>query len=72
MTDAIVPDDKDWTWVLERACPECGFEATSVEATGVADMIRANAGSWDQLLAAPADVLRRRAVAGRWSTPGSD
>jgi hypothetical protein len=20
----IVPDDKDWTWVLERPCPECG------------------------------------------------
>ena len=20
----IVPDDKNWTWVLERACPECG------------------------------------------------
>src|SRR5262245_58876013 len=18
------PDDKDWTWVLERPCPECG------------------------------------------------
>ena len=21
----IVPDDKDWTWVLERRCPQCGF-----------------------------------------------
>lgn len=26
---AIVPDTKDWTWVLERACPECGFDASS-------------------------------------------
>jgi hypothetical protein len=24
--DAITPDTKDWTWVLERACPECGFD----------------------------------------------
>ena len=21
-----VPDTKDWTWVLERPCPECGFD----------------------------------------------
>ena len=26
----IVPDDKDWTWVLERPCPECGFDAATV------------------------------------------
>ena len=24
---SITPDTKDWTWVLERPCPECGFEA---------------------------------------------
>jgi len=22
----IMPDTKDWTWVLRRACPECGFD----------------------------------------------
>jgi hypothetical protein len=21
----IIPDTKDWTWVLHRPCPECGF-----------------------------------------------
>ncbi|HET8879575.1 MAG TPA: DinB family protein [Arthrobacter sp.] len=26
---AIVPDDKDWTWVLSRPCPECGFDAAA-------------------------------------------
>ena len=25
----IVPDQKDWTWVLSRPCPECGFDASS-------------------------------------------
>jgi hypothetical protein len=24
------PDDKDWTWVLERPCSECGFIAYAV------------------------------------------
>ena len=32
----ITPDDKDWTWVLERTCPECGFTASAVDATDVA------------------------------------
>jgi hypothetical protein len=26
----IDPDDKDWTWVLEGSCPECGFDASSM------------------------------------------
>jgi hypothetical protein len=24
---SVVPDTKDWTWVLTRPCPECGFAA---------------------------------------------
>jgi hypothetical protein len=24
------PDDKDWTWVLTRTCPECGFDSQSL------------------------------------------
>ena len=24
----IDPDDKNWTWVLDRPCPECGFIAS--------------------------------------------
>ncbi|HJV98781.1 MAG TPA: DinB family protein, partial [Arthrobacter sp.] len=26
----IVPDVKDWTWVLSRPCPECSFDASTV------------------------------------------
>ena len=24
------PDDKDWTWVLDRPCPECGFDSAAI------------------------------------------
>ena len=27
----ITPDTKDWTWVLERPCPECGFDPAAVD-----------------------------------------
>lgn len=30
----IVPDEKDWTWVLTRPCPDCSFDsATATPAT---------------------------------------
>ena len=47
---AINPDSKDWTWVLERTCPECGFDAASVHPADVARMIRENASSWEPIL----------------------
>ncbi|HEY1116874.1 MAG TPA: DinB family protein [Acidimicrobiales bacterium] len=60
-----VPDDKDWTWVLERPCPECGFDASSVDRADVGDLVRANASAWQQVLAR-ADV-GARPVPARWS-----
>jgi hypothetical protein len=48
--DVIVPDDKDWTWVLERPCPECGFVAATVAVEDVAPMVRANADRWVAIL----------------------
>jgi hypothetical protein len=45
----IVPDDKDWTWVLDRGCPECGFDASSCPADTVPSLLRANAQSWQRL-----------------------
>ena len=47
--DAITPDDKDWTWVLEQTCPQCGFDASTCSHTDVADLIRANAAEWQVL-----------------------
>ena len=37
---AIVPDDKDWTWVVQRPCPECGYDAAGVTHERVAPIIR--------------------------------
>ena len=68
MTEAIVPDGKDWTWVLERPCPECGFDGAAIDPAAVGDMVRANATSWVRLLTARAEDLRRRRAPDRWST----
>ena len=63
---AITPDDKDWTWVLERPCPECGFDAGAIEPASVGDLVRQNASAWQRVLAAPAVGVRHRPD--RWST----
>ena len=36
---AMTPDTKDWTWVLQRPCPECGFVAAELPGPGVAGAI---------------------------------
>ena len=68
MTDQIVPDDKDWTWVLDRPCPECGFDAGSLDVSAVGDLIRATAASWVAVLGGDEAVVRARTVPDRWST----
>jgi hypothetical protein len=61
----IVPDTKDWTWVLGRACPECGFDTSSFGLADLPAMIRANAAAWQEALRA-AGVTNRPAP-GKWS-----
>jgi hypothetical protein len=63
----IVPDTKNWTWVLERACPECGFDGTAVAATDVARMTRDTAAAWAAVLARPRDEVTARPADDRWS-----
>lgn len=63
----ITPDDKDWTWVLERRCPECGFDASSCPPSSVPALLRANAAAWSGLLGAPGLELRRRPRPDRWA-----
>lgn len=56
---AITPDTKDWTWVLTRPCPECGFDTRSFGREEAAGRLRANAAAWRELLLGPRDVRRR-------------
>ena len=42
----IVPDTKNWTWVLDEPCPECGYDAAEVELRDVPGLVRANAAAW--------------------------
>src|SRR3954468_7456541 len=46
----ITPDTKDWTWVLDRACPQCGYDASMVPVETVAARLRANAAEWRPVL----------------------
>ena len=62
---AIIPDTKDWTWVLQRPCPECGFDTRGFAVAAVPGMIMANAAAWPDVLAG--DQARVRPEPGKWS-----
>ena len=55
---SIVPDDKDWTWTLDRACPDCGFDAAAVAPDDIARLVTAYTEPWAEVLARP-DVATR-------------
>ena len=63
--DAISPDDKDWTWVLDQQCPECGFTAAEVTGPDVGRLVRSAAEPWPQVLAR--DDVRARPAPAVWS-----
>jgi len=63
---ALEPDTKDWTWVLERPCDECGFEAAAFDRHAIPRAFRKNAQVWFALLADPSCAERTRRD--RWST----
>jgi len=53
--------------VLERGCPECGFDASTFPKERVAALVRRNAQDWVTVLDAPAALLRRPTADDRWS-----
>jgi hypothetical protein len=59
------PDTKDWTWVLERACPECGFDASAFSREQVGALLRDHASTWMTVL--DRDDVTRRPSDDRWS-----
>ena len=48
---SIEPDTKDWTWVLERPCLDCGFDASAVAREDLPALLRENAAAWPPVLA---------------------
>ncbi len=55
-----VPDDKDWTWVLDRPCPQCAFDPSAITGRDVATTVRATVPRWLAVLERP-DATRRPA-----------
>jgi hypothetical protein len=56
----VPPDTKDWTWVLDRPCEECGYDASTVSVADLPHLIRANAVVWLGLMGVPEVAERPR------------
>lgn len=54
----IVPDTKNWTWVLEAPCTDCGFDASRIAFGDVPGLVRENASAWPARLREPDARLR--------------
>lgn len=65
-TDDPAPDTKDWTWVLDKPCPQCGFDAALVHPTDVGEHMRRDAADWVERLKRPGTAVRP--APGVWST----
>ena len=64
----IVPDDKDWTWVLGERCPGCGVAAAEIDPARVGTLIRYCAERFGRLLVdEPVEALRTRPTPQQWS-----
>jgi Mycothiol maleylpyruvate isomerase N-terminal domain len=61
----VTPDTKDWTWVLSRPCPQCGFDAAVVHPTDVGTRVLRDANDWVVRLREP--VVAVRPAPGVWS-----
>ena len=59
------PDDKDWTFVLERSCPECGYRGDDVDAHDLPALVLAASAPWSGVL--PATNARTRPEPRVWS-----
>jgi hypothetical protein len=50
MADAIVPDTKNWTWVLDRPCPDCGYDGPAFDVATTGATLRALGARWQPVL----------------------
>ncbi|GAC1495600.1 MAG: DinB family protein [Pseudarthrobacter sp.] len=61
----IIPDEKDWTWVLSRPCPECSFDASTVTPATVGGSVANMLPRWRAVLRRP--EVSERPDEGTWS-----
>ncbi|MFE4542562.1 DinB family protein [Arthrobacter sp. NPDC056727] len=61
----IVPDEKDWTWVLSRPCTQCGFDASTVTPATVPGSVESMLPRWRAVLRRP--DASERPDASTWS-----
>ncbi len=54
----ITPETEDWTWVLQRPCPQCGLDASAVAVADLPGRLIASAATWRPRLLGP-DPARR-------------
>jgi hypothetical protein len=46
----IIPDEKDWTWVTSKPCPECGFDPSTVTPATVPGSVLSMLPRWRAVL----------------------
>ena len=61
------PDTKDWTWVLDRPCPECGFDSRAPRRDELPALAADVGRRWREAIAQTVDP-RRRPRPDVWST----
>lgn len=64
--EPVEGDSKDWTWVLERPCPDCGFDPAAVDVRAIPEVVRDAARRFTFALERPDAGVR--ATPGVWST----
>ena len=58
------PDDKNWTWVLERPCPDCRFDARTIARHAIGATLGQLWGAWQEVLSR-GELVRQRPPGGR-------
>jgi hypothetical protein len=61
-------ETKNWTWVLERQCPYCGFDASACAAGAVPEVVQSGVAALRRVLDdSTTEELRTRPDAATWS-----
>ncbi|NNF53446.1 MAG: DinB family protein [Acidimicrobiales bacterium] len=61
------PDDKDWTWVLERPCPDCGADVGELSMDAVANLNQKCAADFAEILRRDSEWVHARPTPSTWS-----